>query len=304
MLDDKLMSAADQSLWKSCGPVRIVGYGGCLITGYPMPEEAGFMRIAVAGAQVETGTEIELKLFGRHACPATQAAEHLEEEVLVRRPDIVVLQFGQSDAKVAVTRLWNETFGRRMHTSGPPRVIFEKPMTRRRRVSLFLRACGGLIVGAKPFTSRTDYRRSIAEVVEAVVAPGAYTIVITPFVFENFLADAWARCYSSDLESDFAGRTDVSVINGWNLLAEYPRAKMLLHDGLHLSRAAHEVLAKSLQTHLAEWIRSRASMRLSARGFRPAVSRCLNHHSISRDFYPLEPGEPSLPLRTASPLIA
>jgi hypothetical protein len=222
-----------------------------------MPEEAGFVRMAVTGAQAETDTEIELRIFGIHACPAAKAMEHLEGEVLVHRPDIVVLSFGQSDAKVAVKRLWNETFSRRLASKGPPLIIFEKPMMPRRRVSLFLRGCGGLIVGAKPFTSRADYRQSMAEVVEAVVATGAYAIVFPPFVFENFLADAWARRYSNDLESDFAGRTDVCVINGWRLLAKYPRAKMLLHDGLHLSRLAHEVLAESLQARLMEWIRSR-----------------------------------------------
>jgi len=134
-------------------------------------------------------------------------------------------------------------------------------MTRRDRVDLFLRACGGLIVGAQPTTSRADYRQSMAVVVDAVVATGAYAIVLTPFVFENFLADAWARCYSRDLEADFAGRADVGVINVWNLLAEYPRAQMLLHDGLHLSRPAHKIIAESLQTRFVDWIRSRTPAR-------------------------------------------
>jgi len=143
----------------------------------------------------------------------------------------------------------------------PPAVVSEKPMAPRDRVNSFLRGCAGLIVGAQPNTSRADYRRSIAEVVTAVVTTGAYAIVLTPFVFDNFLSDAWAHCYSSDLETDFAGRTDVCVINAWNLLAVYPRRKMLLHDGLHLSRLAHEVLAESLRARLVGWIQARASVR-------------------------------------------
>jgi lysophospholipase L1-like esterase len=257
--ENNLISTAEQPSGKSYDRITVVGYGGCMVKGYPMSEEASFMRLAAAGAQGETGAEIELKIFGRHACPATQAMEHLEEEVCLYRPDIVVLQFGQSDAKIPLKRLWNETFGLKRASSGPSVAVSEKPMTRRGRIKTFLRACGGLIVRAQPFTSRADYRRSIAEVVEAVVATGAYAIVLTPFVFDNFLADAWAHCYSYDLESDFAGRTDVCVINVWSLLAEYPRAKMLLHDGLHLSRSAHAVLAESLQACLVERIRSRAS---------------------------------------------
>ncbi len=256
-----VLSTTDQPLGKSRDRITVVAYGGCTVTGYPLPEEAGFVQMAVTGAQAKTDIEIELKIFGFTACPATRAAEQLEEKVLSHRPDIVVLQFGQSDAKVAMKRLWHETFGRTRASAKSSVLVSEKPMTRRDRVNLFLRACGGLIVRAQPTTSRADYRQSMAGVVEAVVATGAYAIVLTPFVFENFLADAWARCYSCDIEADFAGRADVGVINVWNLLAEYPRQKMLLHDGLHLSRPAHEALAESLQARLVERIRSRASVR-------------------------------------------
>ena len=95
--------------------------------------------------------------------------------------------------------------------------------------------------------------------VDSVVSFGAYPIVFTPFVFDNFLSDAWARCYSSDLVADFAGRADVCVIDGWKLLAQYPRHKILLHDGLHLSRWGHEVLAQHLKTKLVEWIQAHTS---------------------------------------------
>lgn len=260
MLGNDSVDAANHPLGKSPEHVIIVAYGGCTVTGYPLPEEASFVRQAAKGAQAETATEIGLEIIGITACPATKALEQLEEKVLSRRPDIVVLQFGQSDAKVAVKRRWHEAFGRTKLTSRPPVLVSVKPMTARDRVKAFVLACAGLIVGAQPATLREDYRRSIAGVVEAVVATGAYAIVLTPFVFENFLADAWARCFSCDLEADFAGRTDVCVINVWKLLAEYPRTQMLLHDGLHLAQPAHEILAESLQACLVEWIRSRASV--------------------------------------------
>jgi lysophospholipase L1-like esterase len=258
MLGNTPLSTTDRPLRKSPDRITVVGYGGCMVTGYPLPEESGFMRIAVTGAQADTDTDIDLKVFGITSCPATKAAEQLKEKALSHHPDIVVLQFGQSDAKVAMKRLWHETFGGTRASSSNPPAVTEKLMTRRDRVDLFLRGCGGLIVRAQPVTPRADYRRSIAEVVEAVVATGAYAIVLTPFVFENFLADAWAHCYSYDLESDFAGRADVRVINVWDLLAEHPRGKMLLHDGLHLSRSAHALLAESLQSSLVERIRARA----------------------------------------------
>ena len=95
--------------------------------------------------------------------------------------------------------------------------------------------------------------------VDSLLSFGAYPIVFTPFVFDNFLSDAWARCYSSDLVDDFAGRADVCVIDGWQLLAQYPRNQMLLHDGFHPSLSGHEVLAQCLKTKLVEWIQAPAS---------------------------------------------
>ena len=113
-------------------------------------------------------------------------------------------------------------------------------------------------------TSRSVYRQSIVKMVDSVVSFGAYPIVFTPFVFDNFLSDAWARCYSCDLTADFAGRADVCVMDGWKLLAEYPRNQTLLHDGLHLSQWGHEVLAQDLKPKLVERIQALASQSPSA----------------------------------------
>src|SRR5439155_17202609 len=127
------------------------------------------------------------------------------------------------------------------------------------RADLFVRSCAGVALGAHPFTSRAAYRQNISKLVEAVVSSGAYPIVFTPFVFYNFLADAWARCFSCDIVADFAGRTDVCVIDSWTLLAQYPRRQMLLHDGLHLSRRAHQVIAEHLKAKLVERIQAQTS---------------------------------------------
>ena len=179
-------------------------------------------------------------------------------ERIPHHPDIVVLQFGSTDTKIAVRRVWNEMLGR-PKISRPPVLVANRPPNWGNRLNAFLRGCGGLALGARPMTSRSDYRRSISKMVDSLVSFGAYPIVFTPFVFDNFLSDAWARCYSSDLVGDFAGRTDVCVIDGWQLLAQYPRNQTLLHDGFHPSQWGHEVLAQCLKTKLVEWIQAHSS---------------------------------------------
>ncbi|MGD0650189.1 MAG: SGNH/GDSL hydrolase family protein [Verrucomicrobiia bacterium] len=122
------------------------------------------------------------------------------------------------------------------------------------RIGWFARGCVGLALRATPISSRAGYGQSISAMVDAIVSFGAYPIVLTPFVMGNFLCDAWARRFSRDVIADCAGRADVCAIDAWSLLNRHPRSKMLLHDGLHLSRRGHEVLAPCLKAKLVEWI--------------------------------------------------
>jgi hypothetical protein len=253
------MNAPSNSPGQSCATITVVGFGACTISGYPVDEKDGFLRLAIARAQSEVDAEIKYRITALTACLAPTAVENLEENVFSHNPDIVVLQFGQTDAKIAVRRVWNEMLGRRKRISRPPVLVTNRPPDFGNRMNAFLRGCAGLALGARPVTSRSDYRQSIAKMVDSVVSFGAYPIVFGPFVFDNFLSDAWARCYSCDLTADFAGRADVCVIDGWKLLAQYPRNQTLLHDGIHLSQLAHEVLARSLKPKLVERIQARTS---------------------------------------------
>ena len=257
MLANDEMNGPGHSPGQPRETITIAGFGACIITGYPVPEEAGFLRKAIARAQTEVDVEIKYHIATLTACPAPTALERLAENVFPHNPDIVVLQFGQTDAKIAVRRLWNDVLGRRP-IKKPFVMPSDRPPQLENRLDAFFRGCAGLALGARPVTSRADYRRTIAKMVDAVVSFGAYPIVFTPFVFDNFLSDAWARCYSCDLVADFAGRSDVCVIDGWNPLAQYPRNKILLHDGIHLSQLGHDVLAQCLKPKLVERIQALA----------------------------------------------
>lgn len=259
MPGDDVMNARSDSPDQSRPAITVVGFGACMITGYPVDETAGFLRMAIARAQPEVDAEIECSIATLTACQAPAAVERLEENVFPHHPDIVVLQFGPSDTKIAVRRAWHEVLGRQKKTSKAPVLVANRPANLGNRMNAFFRGCAGLALGARPVTSRSDYRQSIAKMVDSVISIGAYPIVCTPFVFDNFLSDAWARCYSCDLTADFAGRTDVCVIDAWKLLAQYPRSQTLLHDGFHLSQWGHEVLAQDLKPKLVERIQALAS---------------------------------------------
>jgi lysophospholipase L1-like esterase len=258
MLGPIVFNAPTHSGRRSARPITVVGFGACIISGFPLPEEAGFLRLAAARAAAEADADIKLSIVTITSCTAPKADAVLAEKVLPLHPDIVVFQFGTSDVSIAVRRLWYQVASR-PRVSKPRVPPSDKPLRLRNQVDSFLSGCAGLALGAQPASSRSDYRQSIAKMVELTVSSGAYPIVSTPFVRDNFVSDAWARCYSYDLVKDFAGRKDVSIIDTWEPLARYPRRKMLLHDGLHLSRLAHEILGERLKPELVMCIKNHAA---------------------------------------------
>jgi hypothetical protein len=238
--------------------ITVVAFGACLIGGHPFPEEDGFFRLAVRDAAAETGVNIRHSITSIPSITAAKAVEMLAEKALSQNPDIVVFQFGQTDARVPTRGLLREVLGPSV-VSKQHVVVEDRPARLKNRIVWFLRGCAGLALGAHAITSRADYRRSISQLVDGVVLSGAYPIVFTPFIQGCFLPDAWAQCYSRDLVNDLGGRTDVCVIDGWSLLSRHPRNKMLLHNGVHLTRQAHALLAQSLKTALVNRLRASVS---------------------------------------------
>jgi len=243
---------------ESLDAVTVVGFGACLIGGHPHREEDGFFRLALRDAEAETGVTIRHSVTSILSITAVKAVELLDEKVLSQDPDVVVFQFGQTDARVPTRRLLREVLGPSV-VSKKLLVVEDRRARLNNRMAWFLRGVAGLAFGAQPITSRSNYRQSISKMCDAVVSSGAYLIVFTPFIQGCFLPDAWAQCYSRDLIDDLSGRADVCVIDGWSLLAQHPRNQVLLHNGVHLTRQAHALLAQSLKTKLVEWIRARAS---------------------------------------------
>ncbi len=237
--------------------VNVIGFGACMIGGYPHAEENSFFRLAVRDAAAETGVNIHHSVTSIRSLPVTKAVDMLAEKVFSQNPDIVVFQFGSTDTRVPTRGLLREVLGPSV-VSKQHVVVEDRPAQLKNRMAWFLRGCAGLALGAQAITSRADYRQSISRLVDGVVSSGAYPIVFTPFIQGCFLPDAWAQCYSRDLVNDWGGRTDVGVIDCWNLLSRHPRNTMLLHNGVHLTRQAHALLAQSLKTALVS--RFRASM--------------------------------------------
>jgi len=62
MPGDDVMNARSDSPDQSRPAITVVGFGACMITGYPVDETAGFLRMAIARAQPEVDAEIECSI--------------------------------------------------------------------------------------------------------------------------------------------------------------------------------------------------------------------------------------------------
>src|SRR5215475_6469414 len=82
--------------------LRIRGFGACMIDGFPLPPETGFLHQAVRHLREKGKLDVDLDVVSMAGFPADRVQKHLAKEVLAHQPDVVVFQFGSTDAITAL----------------------------------------------------------------------------------------------------------------------------------------------------------------------------------------------------------
>jgi hypothetical protein len=73
-------------------PLRIAGFGACMITAYPQ-KSAGFFNVACTRISDELACSVESKTFGFGGFPTPRAEEFLEPKVIGCAPNYIIIQF-------------------------------------------------------------------------------------------------------------------------------------------------------------------------------------------------------------------
>ena len=84
-------------------PLRVAGFGACMMTGYPH-KSGGFFDIACTCVADDLACSVDSKIFSFGGFPAPRAEKYLEPKVIGYAPNYIIIQFASLDALCPVRR--------------------------------------------------------------------------------------------------------------------------------------------------------------------------------------------------------
>jgi lysophospholipase L1-like esterase len=230
--------------------LSITGFGACMIAGYPLSVATGFLYQAVQRLHQSGEFKLVFDIVAMGGFPAHRAHKHLTKKVLPEKPDIVVLQFGSTDASAPLRN--NFISRRRTPKKQRSEKVSQLPPSSRDIMKWKLRSLGSELLLVPPNAAQDVYLTAVLRMVDECVAAGCKVIVVSPFVMGGGRSDRFARRYAEALRENLPKIPEVHFLNAHALLAKWPRKQMLLRDGFHLSAEAHEKLGFALAETIAK----------------------------------------------------
>ena len=232
-----------------------------MITGYPLPAEAGFLYQAVQYLRQASKLEVELEIVTMGGFPVNRAQKHFRKKVLVHPPDVVVLQFGSTDAITPLHR----GFGVRHLFKNDARLrlsvkrgglfregISPQPPAPLDLLKWRLRSLGSEILRVAPMTPLESYLTAFLNMVDECRDAGSTVVALSPFVMGGGRSNRFARRYTRALEEQLSRIPGAYFLDAHSLLSQERRSEMLLRDGFHLSARGHQKLGLALGQLLAK----------------------------------------------------
>lgn len=222
-----------------------------MIAGYPLSLEAGFLHQAIQNLESTGDFQVTFEVVAMGGFSVPRAHKHFAKKVLSHRPDIVVLQFGSTDASAP---LRNNIISRRKLHKGSHSLgkVPALPPTSRDVWKWRLRSLASGLMRVPPLTPLDLYLEAMLGMAEECQAAGSRAVVVSPFIMGSGHSDRFARRYAQALKNRLLKSPQVQFLDAYALLSPWPRRQMLLQDGFHLSAEAHQKVGAALAGMLAE----------------------------------------------------
>jgi len=216
-----------------------------MIAGYPLAAEAGFLYRAVQTVQQSYQSKLTLEIVPLGGFPAARARKHFAKKALSQQPDIVVLQFGSTDASAPLRR----AVGLRHLLRKDPRVrdqVFNRPASSKDLLKWHLRSLASELLFVTPNAPMGEYLDAVVGMVNEARAAGCTVVVLSPFIIGGGRSNRFARRYTDALAQQLRPLSDVFFLDAHALLTPFARREILLYDSFHLSDRGHAELGNAL----------------------------------------------------------
>ena len=239
--------------------IMIVGFGTCMISGYPH-DNGGFFKLACEEIATKSEASVTSAVHSFGGFPAPRAAKYLERRALSKKPDFVIIQLGTLDALCPVrpellgsarsknlkTKIRNSTENAQLTPASNwsyPRWI--------------LAAFIGFAFQLQPTTPLPQFIAAIDGIIDQCLAAGAIPIVLTPFVYGSLYSMRSGVRYANALRELVAQKTGAILVDAMLALWSKPRRETLQHDGFHLSKVGHALVASAIANAVCKSLQER-----------------------------------------------
>jgi len=244
----------------SRAPLRVAGFGACMMRGYPH-KSGGFFEIACARVAHDLARSVDSKIFSFGGFPAPRAEKYLEPKVIGYAPNYIIMQFASLDALCPVRR---SSLSVRVASDsvGSPSSLRKtynrnnesKPATPWSWLRWEVATLLGYIRKLEPITPLSAYLPVMERMIDSCIAADVTPIVLTPFVYGSRYSMKKGMTYAKALRELIANKRGAVLIDCIEVLRAYPKRVVLQHDGFHLSQNGHAAvgfaIAQGIISHL------------------------------------------------------
>ena len=227
-------------------PLRIAGFGACMISGYPH-DSGGLFEVACALVEKALSRPVEPNILTLHGFPAPRAETFLKSRVVPFNPDYVVIQFGSTDAARPVRAKRSSIISTVSRARNTCRSSNAFTIARWHMQSLV-----GFVWKAPPVTSLSAYVTAIQHMVNDSISANITPVVLSPFIFGSLHSLKNAADYTNALRDLNSSVNRMILVDCISLLSKAAKSKVLLNDGVHLSRLGHELIGEAIGQAIVE----------------------------------------------------
>ena len=243
---------------KSIG--KVVGFGGCMIDGFPWGSEESFLAKALEQYANATGDSPPSQTIAIHFFTMGKASHFFDSRVLKKDPQTLVVQFGYVDSNIYFKGFLKKLFFR-FSGQGDKKVEsvkkseltdFETPYeyTFKTALGKHCKLCICTILRVPPqFTTYKEYEEGVRTIAGKAREHHIHVHFLTPLIdcdpYHRKLAQVYHKILKR-LQPEYG----YSIVDCLTPLSKLPPSKILLSDGWHLSKFGHGIVAEKLTESL------------------------------------------------------
>lgn len=210
-----------------------------MIEGTPFAPEYSFLNIAISHLKQTQLRDIQTSVVSLPSFGAPRAKKHIRHKLLTAQPDIIVIQFGSTDAAVPIRKHLGRIGGKATKNTDTSITLMDVFKWR-------LKTAISTLLRLRPVTSEADYIRAMTGMVARSLSMQVTPIVLSPFPFGSGRSDHFSRAYSDRLKSEIQAIEGAYFVDAYAELSKYPKSKTLCQDGFHISKFSHELIGNRL----------------------------------------------------------